>query len=73
MVLLQNALRLHKVPDGRTQACASDLAVLQVSVDVLDESIVRVTDREDQLTQRTTPDVILLSFHPQLKSIKIYH
>lgn len=45
----------------------SDLAVLQVRVNVLDQGIIRVTDREDKLAQWAAPDVtLLLSLHPQL-------
>lgn len=44
----------------------SDLAVLQVGVDVLDEGIVRVTDREYQLAERAAPHVTLLGLHPEV-------
>lgn len=46
----------------------SDLAVLQVGVNVLDEGVVRVTDGEHQLAQRTAPHVALLRLHPELPS-----
>lgn len=45
----------------------SDLAVLQVGVDVLDEGVVGVSDRENQLAERAAPHVALLSLHPELK------
>lgn len=45
----------------------SDLAVLQVGVNVLDEGIVRVTDGEYQLAERAAPHVTLLSLHPELQ------
>lgn len=38
----------------------SDLAVLQVGVDVFDEGVVRVTGGEGQLTQGTAPSSTLL-------------
>lgn len=45
----------------------SDLAVLQVGVNVLDEGIVRVTDGEYQLAERAAPHVALLGLHPELQ------
>lgn len=44
----------------------SDLAVLQVGVDVLDEGIVRVTDRENQLAEGAASHVALLRLHPEI-------
>lgn len=45
----------------------SDLAVLQVRVNVLDQGIVRVTDRKDKLAQWAAPDItLLLRLHPEL-------
>lgn len=45
----------------------SDLAVLQVWVDVLNEGVIGVADGEDQLTQGAAPHVTLLCLHPQLE------
>lgn len=45
----------------------SDLAVLQVRVNVLDQGIIRVTDRKDDLAQRAAPHITLfLCLYPQL-------
>lgn len=45
----------------------SDLAVFQVRVNVLDQGIIRVTDREDKLAQWAAPDItLLLRLHPQV-------
>lgn len=44
----------------------SDLAVLQVGVNVLDEGIVRVTDGEYQLAERAAAHVALLGLHPEI-------
>lgn len=49
-------------------AWQSDLAVLQVGVNVLDEGVVRVPDREYQLAERAASHVALLGLHPELQS-----
>lgn len=46
----------------------SDLAVLQVGVDVLDEGVVGVTDGEDQLAEGAAAHVALLRLHPELRT-----
>lgn len=59
---------LHSVPGGFPKGALwlSDLAVLQVRVDVFDQGIVGVTNREAQLTQRAAPDVTVFSLHPEV-------
>lgn len=51
---------------GVCSARQSDLAVLQVGVDVLDEGVIWVSDREYQLAERAAPHVALLGLHPEL-------
>lgn len=46
----------------------SDLAVLQVGVDVFDQGVVRVTSWEGQLTQRTATNSTLFRLHPKLQT-----
>lgn len=44
-----------------------NLAVLQVWVNVLNQGIIRVTHREDELAQRAAPHItLLLCLYPQL-------
>lgn len=45
----------------------SDLAVLQVGVNVLDQRVVRVADGEYQLAEGAAPHLALLRLHPQLQ------
>lgn len=49
----------------------SDLAVLQVGVNVLDQRVVGVTDGEYQLAKRAAPHLALLRLHPQLQQENI--
>lgn len=51
----------------RASCSGSDLAVLQVGVDVLDESVVGVPDREYQLAEGAASHVALLRLHPELQ------
>ncbi|MEQ2277739.1 hypothetical protein XENORESO_006864 [Xenotaenia resolanae] len=60
----------------REQMCAcglfgpwqSYLAVFQVGVNVLDESVIGISNGENQLAERAAPHVILLTLHPELQS-----
>lgn len=51
----------------------SDLAVLQVGVDVLDEGIIWVPDGENQLAERAASHVTLLCLHPELQHMQTPH
>ena len=59
----QSRLALGKSGGGKKNN-KSDLAVLQVWVDVFYEGVVGVTSREGQLTQRTAANSTLLRLHP---------